>query len=88
LLAGGGAEQVRQKLGNRQWAACSRVRRKWWPPPDYRLIEGRPFDRYGLEQQAELVRHHFLASQGKFLAQLPESGFLPFTRPVTQSQQS
>lgn len=30
----------------------------------YRLVPGRPFHRYGLEQQAEIVRHHFLSSRG------------------------
>ena len=30
----------------------------------YDLVPGRPFARYGLEQQAELVRHAFLAKHG------------------------
>jgi len=30
----------------------------------YRIKDGRPFDRYGLEQQAEIVRHRFLAGRG------------------------
>ena len=30
----------------------------------YQLKPGRPFDRYGLEQQAEIVRHRFLADRG------------------------
>lgn len=30
----------------------------------YRLKPGRPFDRYGLEQQAEIVRHVFLLRRG------------------------
>ena len=30
----------------------------------YELKEGRQFDRYGLEQQAEIVRHRFLAGRG------------------------
>ena len=30
----------------------------------YRLVPGRPFARYGLEQQAEMVRHLFLWRQG------------------------
>lgn len=55
---------------------------------DYRLIEGRPFDRYGLEQQAELVRHRFMADRGQDVAHLPDDGFLPFTKSVTVSQQS
>jgi hypothetical protein len=55
---------------------------------DYRLIEGRPFDRYGLEQQAELVRHRFMADRGQTVAHLPDDSFLPFTKSVTVSQQS
>ncbi|QDP18864.1 vgr related protein [Sphingomonas xanthus] len=30
----------------------------------YELVDGRAFDRYGLEQQAEIVRHIFLQKQG------------------------
>jgi hypothetical protein len=30
-----------------------------------RLVPGRPFRRYGLEQQAEIVRHAFLLEQGQ-----------------------
>jgi hypothetical protein len=30
----------------------------------YRLVPGRPFGRYGLEQQAEIVRHLFLLRHG------------------------
>lgn len=30
----------------------------------YRLIKGQPFGDYGLEQQAEIVRHAFLLSRG------------------------
>lgn len=30
----------------------------------YRVVPGRPFTRYGLEQQAEIVRHAFLLSNG------------------------
>ena len=30
----------------------------------YDIVPGRPFDRYGLEQQAEIVRHAFLMRQG------------------------
>jgi hypothetical protein len=28
---------------------------------DYELVPGKPFVRYGIEQQAEIVRHAFLA---------------------------
>ena len=54
----------------------------------YDLIEGQPFDRYGLEQQAELIRHRFLADRGQPVARLPDWSILPFTKSVTVSQQS
>ncbi|MEO7505272.1 MAG: vgr related protein [Sphingomicrobium sp.] len=44
----------------------------------YRLKDGQRFDRYGLEQQAELVRHRFLADRGVALAQVCDPGLLPF----------
>jgi hypothetical protein len=37
----------------------------------YRLIEGRRFERYGIEQQAEIVRHAFLLRQGLNAGGLP-----------------
>ena len=40
----------------------------------YALKDGRSFERYGLEQQAELVRHRFLADRGHALA---SAGILP-----------
>ncbi len=46
----------------------------------YQLQEGRRFDRYGLEQQAEIVRHIFLADRGIALAQVPIRQLLPFER--------
>jgi hypothetical protein len=55
---------------------------------NYQLIQGRPFARYGLEQQAEMVRHRFLADRGLAVAALPPEDFLPFTNSVTLSQQS
>ena len=45
---------------------------------DYRLKEGRPFAAYGLEQQAELVRHRFLANRGAPVKQVCEARLLPF----------
>ena len=33
----------------------------------YRIVPGRPFDRYGIEQQGELVRHLFFARNGRTL---------------------
>ena len=44
----------------------------------YQLREGWAFDRYGLEQQAEIVRHAFLARNGTRLATIPPDGLLPF----------
>lgn len=46
----------------------------------YELRPGRPFERYGLEQQAEIVRHAFLAKHGYRLAQCPPEALLPFAR--------
>ena len=40
-----------------------RYRYEWQP--------GRPFDRYGLEQQAEIVRHAFLLERGMRLPDKP-----------------
>ena len=44
----------------------------------YDLVPGRAFARYGLEQQAELVRHAFLAKHGVLLSAAPEPSLLPF----------
>ena len=44
----------------------------------YELEPGRPFDRYGLEQQAEIVRHAFLGDRGVKLARSPDRSILPF----------
>ena len=54
----------------------------------YKLVEGRPFGRYGLEQQAEMIRHRFLAQRGQRTATLIPPGLLPFNASVTESQQS
>lgn len=55
----------------------------------YSLIEGRRFERYGLEQQAEIVRHAFLLRQGYSLADAPPLGaleqLLPFRTPGDES---
>ena len=48
----------------------------------------RPFNRYGLEQQAEMIRHRFLAQRGHRSAALIPPGFLPFNASVTETQQS
>ena len=44
----------------------------------YQLQADRRFDWYGLEQQAEIVRHRFLADHGAHVAQIPDSALLPF----------
>lgn len=40
---------------------------------DYELVPGKPFANYGIEQQAEIVRHDFLLKQGARL----KNGFQP-----------
>lgn len=48
-------------------------RGRWWLPLmrhpfsryRYTFSEGKPFDRYGIEQQAEIVRHWFIAKRGQ-----------------------
>jgi len=44
----------------------------------YRLNAGRPFARYGLEQQAEIVRHRFLADRGVLVPVVPPRELLNF----------
>ena len=44
----------------------------------YEIIPDKPFDRYGLEQQAEIVRHAFLGARGMRFAQRPDPAILPF----------
>jgi hypothetical protein len=44
----------------------------------YELVPGRPFERYGLEQQAEIVRHAFLAERGGNPPVRPPRELLPF----------
>jgi hypothetical protein len=46
---------------------------------DYRLVPGKAFSRYGIEQQAEIVRHRFLADQGVPGAVIPPRDLLPFS---------
>ena len=45
----------------------------------YELQVGRPFERYGLEQQAEIVRHRFLVDHGRAPQVCPPSDLLPFS---------
>ena len=44
----------------------------------YAIDEGKPFGRYGLEQQEEIVRHSFLAQHGFPLPHPPPRSLLPF----------
>jgi hypothetical protein len=44
----------------------------------YQLKPGKPFARYGIEQQAEIVRHRFLADRG--WPEVPPRELLPFAR--------
>ncbi len=44
----------------------------------YRLEPGKLFYRYGLEQQAEIVRHRFLTDHGALTAVVPPRDLLPF----------
>ncbi|MEH6756182.1 MAG: vgr related protein [Parasphingorhabdus sp.] len=40
---------------------------------DYQLVPGKPFENYGIEQQAEIVRHDFMLRHGAKL----NNGFTP-----------
>lgn len=44
----------------------------------YRLRPGRPFGQYGIEQQAEIVRHRFLADRNWPVPVAPPRELLPF----------
>ena len=44
----------------------------------YEVRPGKSFWRYGLEQQAEIVAHSFLARRGARLAFVPPTDLLPF----------
>jgi hypothetical protein len=46
----------------------------------YTLQPGRTFERYGLEQQAEIVRHRFLADRGAAVPIEPPHSLLTFDR--------
>ena len=48
----------------------------------YRFVPGKAFDAYGLEQQAEIVRHAFLQKRGLKLADAADPAILPFTSGV------
>lgn len=44
----------------------------------YRLNPAKPFAAYGLEQQAEIVRHRFLADRGASIQPIPPRELLQF----------
>jgi hypothetical protein len=44
----------------------------------YQLVPGRSFDRYGIEQQAEIMKHRFLADRGADAPIVPPRELLPF----------
>ena len=46
----------------------------------YELRDGRRFEDYGLEQQAEIVRHRFLMDHGRMPPVCPPRELLPFCR--------
>lgn len=48
----------------------------------YTLKPGKRFSSYGLEQQAEIVRHRFLADRGVQLPAVPPRELLPFPDPA------
>ena len=51
----------------------------------YSFVPGRPLERYGIEQQAEIVRHAFLLRRGARVPGAPDlaryEGVLPFAPP-------
>lgn len=69
------------------WQAQTKGR--WWLPLmrhpfcryAYALKDGKPFDRYGIEQQAEIVRHRFLGDWGVTLPMCPPRMLIPFAPP-------
>ena len=52
----------------------------------YTFVPGRPFRRYGLEQQAEIVRHAFLLSKGAARGDAPTHGQLGAILPWRQGE--
>ena len=59
------------------------LRRHPWCRYDYALKPGWPLERYGIEQQAEIVRHAFLMRSGERVAGAPPisayQAILPFS---------
>lgn len=73
------------------WQAQQRGR--WWLPLmrypfcrySYTYREGQPFDRYGIEQQAEIVRHWFMAKRGVPIPDAPPLATLEALVPFTNT---
>jgi len=74
------------------WQAQTRGRwylplmRHPWCRYDYVLEPGKPFTAYGIEQQAEIVRHAFLARRGAAPAGTPPAGALEAILPFGGAQ--
>lgn len=68
-------------------------RGRWWLPLmrhpfchySYRFVPGKPFDAYGIEQQAEIVRHFFMARQGYPVDGAPPADLLRRLLPFTDN---
>lgn len=67
---------VWQVQANGPWYLVTR--RMPWSRYHYSLRPGWKLEQYGLEQQAEIVRHAFLAKAGFKLASAPGTEMLPF----------
>lgn len=55
---------------------------------DYRFVPGKPFARYGIEQQAEIVRHAFLAQKGHPAGDAPPLARLQAILPFADQQRT
>lgn len=55
---------------------------------DYRYVPAKPFVRYGIEQQAEIVRHAFLAQKGHPAGDAPSLAELRAILPFANQQRT
>ena len=73
----------RTHVWQHQKGICLPLRRHPFCRYEYSLRPGWRLERYGLDQQAEIVRHMFLLKQGALLPGAPPveqyRGILPFT---------
>ncbi len=51
------------------------LRRFLWSPYSYQLKPGKPLESYGIEQQAEIIRHAFLLGNGVKIAGADKSAY-------------